>query len=340
ADLDRFRHINDELGREAGDEIMRGVARLLQQEMRRIDSVSRTTGAEFAIVLPQVSQEGAYIIAEQLLGRVRGGFRNEDFVVTMSCGVATYPRHAANAAEVFRSADEALFAAKALGRDRAVVSSPEVETIMQGVDGPRASDASTHLATVLSLAEALDLRETQTASHSQTVGRYCELIGQELELSQERIERLRLAGILHDIGKVGLPDSILLKPGPLDDQESTQMRRHPELGARILGSSQLADIREWVLASHERPDGTGYPLGLAKEEIPLEARIIAVSDAYEAMTSDRVYRPAMSDRKAREELRGGAGSQFDRTVVRAFLDVLDREAARGGSRTRLPPFSA
>ena len=211
---------------------------------------------------------------------------------------------------------------------------------MQGVHGPRGSDASTHLATVLSLAEALDLREQETATHSQTVGRYCELIGRQLGLAGERIERLRLAGILHDIGKVGLPDSILLKPGPLDDDEGHQMRRHPELGARILGSSKLADIREWVLASHERPDGTGYPLGLSREEIPLEALIIAVSDAYEAMTSERIYRPAMGAKAARAELRRGAGTQFDRAIVDAFISTLDREEASEEPRTKLPPYLA
>ncbi len=325
ADLDRFRHVNDRLGHETGDEVIRGVARLLLQDVRRIDSVARTSGVDFAIVLPQTSQEDAYVTAEQLLARVRERFNDEDALITMSCGVATYPRHASTAAELLKAADDALFAAQALGRDRAVISSPEVETVMQGVMGPRASDASSHLATILSLAEALDLREQETATHSQTVGRYCERVGKELRLPEERIERLRLAGILHDIGKVGIPDSILLKRGPLDDAESDQMRRHPELGARILGSSQLADIREWVLASHERPDGSGYPRGVEGDEIPIEARIIAVSDAYEAMTSDRVYRPAMGEAAARAELVRAGGTQFDPDVVAAFVRLVARE---------------
>jgi HD-GYP domain-containing protein (c-di-GMP phosphodiesterase class II) len=134
-----------------------------------------------------------------------------------------------------------------------------------------------------------------------------------------------LAGILHDVGKVGIPDSILCKPGPLNDAEWEEMRRHPEIGARILGSSELVDVREWVLASHERPDGTGYPRGLEGGEIPLEARILAVADAYEAMTVDRVYRPAIGETPARGELLANAGTQFDAEVVAAFVRVLDRE---------------
>jgi HD-GYP domain-containing protein (c-di-GMP phosphodiesterase class II) len=138
---------------------------------------------------------------------------------------------------------------------------------------------------------------------------------------------VRLAGILHDIGKVGVPDSILLKDGPLTDEEWEQMRRHPEIGARILGSSELADIREWVLCSHEQPDGRGYPRGLAGGEVPIEARIVSVADAYEAMTADRVYRPAIGDPAAREELRRGIGTRFDGEVVEALIAVLDRAGA-------------
>jgi diguanylate cyclase (GGDEF)-like protein len=322
---DRFREVNDRLGRNTGDEVLRGIARLAEQEVRRIDSVARTSGGEFAIVMPETGQDQAYVVAEQLLTRVRNSFRDREVAVTMSCGIATYPHHAGSAAELFTAADDALFAAQALGRDRAVVSSPEVETVMRGVMGPRASDAGSHLSTVLSLAEALDLREQSTASHSQSVGRYCELIGRELGFDDERIERLRLAGILHDIGKVGIPDSILLKPGPLEEEEWAHMRRHPELGARILGSRQLADIREWVMASHERPDGKGYPRGLRGEDIPLEARIVAVGDAFEAMTSDRVYRPGMAEEAALTELQRCAGTQFDAHVVEAFVHVLSRE---------------
>jgi HD-GYP domain-containing protein (c-di-GMP phosphodiesterase class II) len=151
------------------------------------------------------------------------------------------------------------------------------------------------------------------------------MMARELDFDQHRIRRIRLAGILHDIGKIGVPDSILRKPGPLTAEERTEMRRHPEIGARILSSSELEDVRAWIIAHHERPDGTGYPYGLGADEIPLEASIVAIADAYEAMTSDRVYRLAPGPEVARNELRENAGTQFDAEVVEALLRALAKE---------------
>jgi HD-GYP domain-containing protein (c-di-GMP phosphodiesterase class II) len=131
--------------------------------------------------------------------------------------------------------------------------------------------------------------------------------------------------MLHDIGKVGIPDSILDKPGPLTDEEWAEMRKHPEIGARIVRNASLDEIGIWILAHHERPDGNGYPLGLSGGQIPIEARILAVADAFEAMTAQRAYKQAMSEPEAREELRHHAGSQFDPEIVDAFLSLPRRD---------------
>ena len=147
------------------------------------------------------------------------------------------------------------------------------------------------------LAETLDMRDVGTARHSQTVGRYAEEIARALGLPEAHVERIRAAGVLHDIGKLGVADAVLKKPGALTDEEWAEMRRHPELGARILDHANLRDISAWVLAHHERIDGRGYPHGLAGDVIPLEARILAVADAYEAMTADRAYRAALGPRR-------------------------------------------
>jgi HD-GYP domain-containing protein (c-di-GMP phosphodiesterase class II) len=136
------------------------------------------------------------------------------------------------------------------------------------------------------------------------------------------VTRIEMAGILHDIGKIGLPDAILQKPGPLGRAELAEIRTHPEIGAQILSGRGLEDLRDWVLAHHERPDGLGYPRGLQDDEIPIEAKILAVADAYEAMTADRVYRAGIEERAARAELLRCAGNQFDARVVAAFLSVL------------------
>lgn len=165
------------------------------------------------------------------------------------------------------------------------------------------------------------------------MARHAELTARELGLAPALVERVRLAGFLHDIGKIGVSDAILRKPGPLNEEEWEEMRRHPEIGARLLAAREFDDIRQWVVAHHERPDGRGYPHGLAAEEIPLEAKILAVADAYEAMTSDRVYRSAIGREKARTELRRGAGDQFDARAVQAFLTVLDRASDALTART-------
>jgi putative nucleotidyltransferase with HDIG domain len=173
------------------------------------------------------------------------------------------------------------------------------------------------------------VRDAGIARHSQIVGRYSEAMARELGLSPGHTDRVRLAGVLHDVGKVGVPDAILRKPGPLSPEEWAEVTKHPETGARLLGGPSFTDVCSWVLAHHERPDGTGYPHGLRGSQIPLEARILAVADAYEAMTSDRPYRKALSEAEARAELRWGAGDQFDELVVATFLTLLDDDSPGG-----------
>ncbi|HEY7077533.1 MAG TPA: diguanylate cyclase [Solirubrobacteraceae bacterium] len=181
-------------------------------------------------------------------------------------------------------------------------------------------DADQHqLAAVLLLAESLDLRDAGTALHSQTVGELARATAEELGLPADRVERVRVAGVLHDVGKLAIPDAILHKPGKLNDAEWREMRRHPEIGARILAHAGLGDIAGWVQAHHERVDGRGYPLGLSDAAIPLEAKVLAVADAFEAMIADRPYRAGMDPAAALQELRECAGAQFDQAVVDAFL---------------------
>ena len=326
-DIDRFKKVNERHGIAAGDHIVRQMGALLEHQTRLMDVVARSGGEEFAIVLPETDQHRAFLVAEELLNQVRETFSAPQIEVTASIGLASFPEHSQDLAGLMASADRALHAAKALGRDRAVIYSPEVTNVLGAVSGRRSVETQAHLATVLSLAEALDQRDSGTARHSQTVGSLCEMMAVELGLDEDRIQRLRLAGILHDIGKIGVSDSILCKPGPLTTEEVAQMRRHPELGARILSSRELDDVREWILAHHERPDGGGYPKGLTADEIPLEAAIVAVADAYEAMTADRVYRMSIGTEAAREELLKHSGTQFDPVVVEALLSALDREGA-------------
>jgi diguanylate cyclase (GGDEF)-like protein len=189
--------------------------------------------------------------------------------------------------------------------------------------------AELRLAAVMLLAETLDLRDPSTARHSRTVGAYAERTALALGLPAGRVERIRAAGVVHDLGKLGIADAILHKPGPLNDAEWQEMMSHPEIGARILEHAGLHQIAGWVRAHHERIDGHGYPDRLGPDEIALESRILAVADAYEAMIADRPYRAGMPPAAARRELERCAGSQFDPAVVQALISTLD--AVPGGS---------
>jgi putative nucleotidyltransferase with HDIG domain len=199
--------------------------------------------------------------------------------------------------------------------------------------GPLAPDQERAIERVVAIAREIDRRECGTAQHSQVVARYAELTGRELGLPEEVVEDLRLAGLLHDVGKSGVTDAIVSKPAALTETEWLEMRYHPELGAALLDHAGLDDVRHWILCHHERPDGEGYPRGLQEYEIPLEARILAVADAYEAMTNDRAYRRAIGRWRAREELRRGAGTQFDEVVVEAFLRAVEGDRSAGA----MPP---
>jgi diguanylate cyclase (GGDEF)-like protein len=315
--------LSRQYGYAAGDEAIKEIGRLLDESTRRIDKVGRVGAAEFGVVLPETDEHVGYLLAEQILSRIRRTYRERASMVKVSIGVATYPKHSAAAEQLMQAAESAAKAADALGSDRAVVYSEEVEGAIAAEAGIAPKEGRVNLATVLSLTEVLELRDPRNVNHSMAVAHYAEMIGREMGLPEQRVHRLRLAGMLHDIGKVGLADSILDKPGPLSPSEWDQVRRHPEMAARILGAKELADIREWVLCRHEQPDGHGYPRGLRGEEIPLESRILAVAESYDAMTNDRPYRSARTHEEAIAELGRYAGSQFDGAVVDALVRVLE-----------------
>jgi diguanylate cyclase (GGDEF)-like protein len=324
-DLDGLADVNARHGHPAGDGVLQLVARDMRKWKRRIDSAGRIGGEEFALLLPETDERGAFIVAERLRRAAHRTFGDGPIPVTVSFGVASYPEHGDRLDLLMSSASRAMGAAKQLGKDRSVIYSAEVARMLASASSPE--DAELQLATVVGLAEALDVRDTGAVGHSQTVGRYAELTAIELGLPSERVERVRLAGVLHDVGKIGVSDRVITKPGPLDADEWREMRTHPEIGARLLAHPDFEDLRGWVLAHHERPDGRGYPDGLAGDEIPLEASILAVADAYEAMTADRSYRPSLGSEAARAELEAGAGTQFDARVVKAFLAVTEPEGA-------------
>ncbi len=320
-EIDGMGRLNAERGHGAGDVAIEQVASDMSKWKRRIDSAGRIGGEKFGILLPETDQHGAFLVAERLRRAARRSLAQDALPLTISFGVASYPEHGEQFGVLMGAATRAVDVAKELGRDRSVIYCADVARMLE--EAPQGD--LPQLSRILALAEELDIRDTGTTGHSETVGRYAEMMARELGFEKHHVERVRLAGLVHDVGKTGVSDRVVAKPGPLDPSEWRTIRTHPELGARLLAHPDFEDLRAWVLAHHERPDGQGYPHGLIGEEIPIEARILAVADAYEAMTADRSYRAALGEEGAGAELRAGAGTQFDAEVVAAFLAAVARE---------------
>jgi diguanylate cyclase (GGDEF)-like protein len=315
-DLDGLKGINDGLGHQAGDEHLTLLADAMRATVRTSDGIYRIGGDEFAIVLEGQSAEAARELMQRLNARLATSARPQR--VTVSAGIVdAHERRHKDA--LIREADLALLAAKR-GELAVIVYGPEIS----GDDGAERGSARVHTGTLANaLALAVNAKDAYTRGHSQTVSQLCAGVAAELGLCPERIGRIRLAGLLHDVGKIGIPDDILNKPARLSPEEFAQMQRHSTLGGEIVAAAELAEESYWVRHHHERYDGTGYPDHLAGGEIPLESRIILACDAYEAMTSDRPYRKALGHAFALEELRRHAGTQFDPEVVEALRRVLD-----------------
>src|SRR5919198_1327439 len=318
-DLDWFKDYNDRLGHNAGDRALVMCAEAVKRATRTSDVVARLGGEEFGVLAPETDETEGFLLAERLRAEVRAAFARQTEKMTISCGVASFPVHGITTGELLHAADRALYEAKEGGRDRSVVfkqagaEGTEREKIAIERTSPR-------LASLVSLAEAVDRRKSSPAN-SRRVARYAEALARRLRLPEEEVERARIAALLRDVGEVGVAESILNKPGPLDPQERMEVERHPEIGARIVGAAQLGRVGEWILTHHERPDGRGYPRGLREHQIPLEGRILAVADAYGAMTAVRPYRGAFTPHRARAELPARGGTQIDHDVVEAFLAI-------------------
>ncbi|MEA2171751.1 MAG: hypothetical protein QOF76_5051 [Solirubrobacteraceae bacterium] len=318
-DADGFKRVNDELGYSTGDDVLCSVADEIRAAIPPGGIGVRLGGEEFALVLPHANATSARLAAEALRAAVVA-HAPVPWGLTLSAGVAVVGGELPDADAVLRASARALSAAKRLGRDRVVAyDNRELPALLEALDRDE-RQFDHQLSAMLVLAEALDLRDAGTAQHSKTVARYAEAIAARLDLDPQK---LKVAGLLHDIGKVAIADAILHKPSKLDDAEWAEIKRHPEMGERMLNHAGLGDVARWVLAHHERMDGGGYPYGLAGDAIPLEARVLSVADSYEAMTAPRPYRPApLSEAAARAELQRCAGTQFDPVVVEAFLNAV------------------
>jgi diguanylate cyclase (GGDEF)-like protein len=317
-DFDDLKTINDRFGHPVGDLVLGQVASRLRQGGESF----RLGGDEFAVLLPRQDEGQATAVARSIVERVAALDVEGVGPVTVSAGVATYPTHGSSRDELIRLADSALYWAKKEGKNR--VRAYAAESILRAnleqlADTP---DRAAQYRAAESLAKAVDERDAYTGSHSQRVGDYSARIARRLGADEPAIELTRLAGNLHDLGKLAIPEDVLCKPSSLSEAERLMLERHPQVGFRMLESLGVQPVAGWVLHHHERWDGAGYPNRLAGDQIPLGARIIFVADAYDAMTSGRPYHEALTQQDALAELERCAGTQFDPAVVRALNEEL------------------
>jgi diguanylate cyclase (GGDEF)-like protein/putative nucleotidyltransferase with HDIG domain len=320
-DIDDFKRVNDRFGHPAGDRILSQLATRLRQS----GEAFRLGGDEFALLLPGYDEEAALTAASSVVDRIAALDLDQAGSVTVSAGLATSPQHAADRDELIRLADSALYWAKEYGKNRVRAFRPDVIELAELKRLASGPDRAARFRAAASLARAVDARDVYTGSHSQRVAELAARTARRLGLPEEDIELTRLAASLHDLGKLAVPEEILRKPGPLTDPERIVLERHPQIGFRMLESLGVDPVADWVLHHHERWDGSGYPDGLPGAQIPLGARIIFVADAYDAMTSVRVYRRRVAPSEAIAELERCAGSQFDPAIVSALAGELALE---------------
>ncbi|MDF9408945.1 MAG: Cyclic di-GMP phosphodiesterase response regulator RpfG [Pelotomaculum sp. PtaB.Bin013] len=301
-DVDGLKFVNDTLGHEAGDALLLTAARIIKSSFRESDMVARIGGDEFAAIIPN-SEENTVEEACNRIKRTIDSYNetNRELPLSISVGFAARRDLSVSINELFKEVDNKMYR----------------EKLHQA--------QSTRSAVVQTLMKMLQVRDFMTEEHADRLQILIVDLASAIDLPERSVTDLRLLAQFHDIGKVGVPDSILFKPGPLNAEETAEMRQHCIIGHRIaILAPDLVPIADWVLKHHEWWNGEGYPLGLKGEEIPLECRILAIVDAYDAMISDRPYRKAMTQREAINELRNCSGTQFDPQLVEKFIHLLDK----------------
>jgi len=299
-DINGLKIINDSFGRIEGDRIIIEMAKLIHSCCRTNDILARSSGDEFTILLPRTDSDTAVSILKSIQSackRYHTNISNETYHMNLSLGAATKETLEDNFATVYKKAEEYMNQRKLLEKK------------------------SSHSTIISSIKATMLEKSHMTEVHEERIATLSRKVGLVLGLSYTELDHIELLATLHDIGKIGIADNILNKPGSLDAAEWVEMKKHPEIGYRIATSvPTLAPIAEYILCHHERWDGKGYPQKLAGNKIPLLSRILAVVDAYDAMTQDRPYRKAMKHEAALDEIMKNAGTQFDPQIVEIFIE--------------------
>jgi diguanylate cyclase (GGDEF)-like protein len=330
-DLDGFKEFNQLHGHAEGDAALKQFAHLLAEHLPELAVKARYGGDEFAVILPQQGIETAEAVAEQLRvvagNQWPGGSGTSE--LSLSIGCAEFGHQTQEAEGLVLAAELALSQAKQLGKNRVCIFNPAAEDALVG--DPRylyrfLKDGS--ISTIQALAAAVDAKDPYTMGHSERVAKYAAELARQVGLAETEVELVYITGTLHDVGKIGVPDAVLQKKGSLNSEDRAVIETHPVLGEVIVKKApQLSRTLEGVRNHHERWDGKGYPDNLAGEKIPLIARLLALADTFDAMTSDRPYRKGMSPETALSEIANNAGTQFDPELAQVFVRMMSHESS-------------
>jgi diguanylate cyclase (GGDEF)-like protein/putative nucleotidyltransferase with HDIG domain len=327
-DLDFFKSYNDIHGHLYGDNILKRVGAIIRSNCRAMDVSARYGGDEFAVILPETSVDLALKSAERFRTALESDINYKGMTITCSIGVSSWPTDGVMKEALIHSADSALYFAKKLGRNRTCISSKITTSDSSGPSlGQDDNSSKIVLNTIYALAATVDTKDHYTYGHSKKVSKYASDLAAYLGYPENRISIIRTAGLLHDIGKIGVADEILSKKTALNEEEWQPIHSHPTMGVSILKHvDSIKDCLPGVLYHHERFDGRGYPQGLKGDNIPLDARILAIADTFDAMTSARPYRNApCSNEQAIAELIRCSGTQFDPVIVQAFVKMIEQD---------------
>ncbi len=321
-DVDNFKNFNDIYGHQVGDMVLKSIASITENQIRKTDFAARYGGEEFTVIMPETPFEGAKILSERLRARIeKTPFilpSGENALITVSIGFASIPDNALEKTELIEMADKALYYAKEHGKNLAYGFEESYKKVRE--DEPFEAEQPA----IENLANIVDSRTPYTKGHSVEVARLSISLAKELGLHEKEIESLRIASILHDIGTMHIPERILNKPGKLTEEETKVIQAHPGLAEMVLKNYPLIEtILPIILYHHERFDGNGYPAGISGDKIPLHARILAITEAFHAMISPRPYKKKLTVKEAIDELKSVAGSQFDPHLVDAFVKVIN-----------------
>lgn len=333
-DIDYFKQVNDTHGHGVGDAVLRELSQRLRGLVRNGDTIARVGGEEFGWIVANSSGKEALAAGERLRRAVSAHAFPSAGRLSVSVGICDR-RQASTAEELHTFADGALYWAKEHGRDRCILYSPAVVASLSVREEAERQRHAQAMASVRALARAVDAKDSSTHRHSERVARNACRLAQIAGWSEGEVERLREAGVLHDVGKIGISDDILMKTSELTDEELAIVRGHPELGAAIASGLLDDEQLSWIRGHHERWDGTGYPSGLGAAEIPIGGRLLALSDALDAMLHDRSYRARMSIEDAMAEIRRERGRQFAPEAV----DLLERLIEAEGLESLVEPGS-